>query len=164
MNIDKFIEIVKSNNGFEFSIGYKDWVDHYIGGKDNKFWYYIDYNGKKSEYYIGTYENGVWIDKFYTSKNNKIITSKSVESGITINKIIERAFYYQDKISNRKPILVEKEEGNYLHYSFNFGESACEISEKYGVTTFFSNINNEDEGYHLRNIYIGSDVNIPNEK
>ena len=37
-------------------------------------------------------------------------------------------------------------------------------AEKYGVTTFFSNINNEDEGYHLRNIYIGSDVNIPNEK
>ena len=72
MNEEAFMNLVKDNNGFEFVIGFKDFVDHKIGGQDNKYWYYIDYNGKKAEYYVGTYENGVWTDKFYIEKGDKL--------------------------------------------------------------------------------------------
>ena len=80
MNAESFMNLVNENGGFEFVIGYKDFVDHSIGGQGNKYWYLIDYNGKKQEYYVGTYENGAWTDKFYTKKGSKL-ESKSVESG-----------------------------------------------------------------------------------
>ena len=50
MNLESFMDLVHKNNGFEFVIGYKDFIDHRIGGQDNKYWYYIDYDGKKQEY------------------------------------------------------------------------------------------------------------------
>ena len=46
---------------------------------------------------------------------------------------------------------------------YGFGEKAWEVSKKYGVTVAFSDINNVDEGYHLRDYYLGSDVEKPNE-
>ena len=49
MNKEAFIKLVNDNNGFEFVIGYKDFVDHRIGGTGNKYWYLIDYNGKTKE-------------------------------------------------------------------------------------------------------------------
>ena len=163
MDIESFMKLVEENNGFEMVIGFRDDIDHLIGGTGNKYWYYIDNDGKSSSYYIGTYEDGKWSDKFYKTKHDKIQSSESVESGTTINKIIERAYYYQDKIGNKKPQRVEKEEDTYLHYVYGFGDKAWEVSEKYGVTTFFSNINNEEEGYHLRDILTGKDVEKPNE-
>ena len=92
MNEEAFMNLVKENNGFEFVIGYKDFVDHSIGGQGNKYWYLINYNGRKQEYYVGTYENDSWSDKFYTKKGNKL-ESKTVEKGTTINMIIERAYF-----------------------------------------------------------------------
>ena len=163
MDKESFMKLVKDNNGFELRIGFRDFIDHSIGGINNKYWYYIDNNGKSSEYYIGTYEDGKWSDKYYKAKKNKIISSESIEPETTINKIVDRVYYYQDKIGNKKPQIVEKEEDKYLHYVYGFGDKAWEVSEKYGVTTFFSNINNEEEGYHLRDILIGSEVEKPNE-
>ena len=96
MNAESFMNLVKENDGFEFVIGFKDFVDHRIGGQGNKYWYYIDYNGKKAEYYVGTYENGTWTDKFYKEKGSKL-ESKTVDSGTTINMIVERAYFYQEK-------------------------------------------------------------------
>ena len=58
MNEESFVKLVEDNDGFEFVIGFKNNEDHHIGGRNNKYWYFIDYNGKKSEYYIGTYDNG----------------------------------------------------------------------------------------------------------
>ena len=72
MNEEAFMTLVNENNGFEFVIGYKDFVDHRIGGTGNKYWYFIDYNGKKQEYFLGTYENGTWTDKFYTKKGTEV--------------------------------------------------------------------------------------------
>ena len=37
MNEETFIKLVNDNNGFEFVIGFKDFVDHYIGGTGNKY-------------------------------------------------------------------------------------------------------------------------------
>ena len=83
-------------------------------------------------------------------------TLKSWET--TINKIVERAYYYQDRIGNKKPTEIDKEYDVFLHYVFGFGEKAWEVSKKYGVTVSFSDINNVDEGYHLRDFNIGADV------
>ena len=67
-----FMNLVNENKGFEFIIGYKDFVDHIIGGQGNKYWYLIDYDGKKQEYYVGTYEKDTWTDKFYTKKETNL--------------------------------------------------------------------------------------------
>ena len=37
MNEESFMKLVDDNDGFEFVIGYKNDVDHRIGGKDNKY-------------------------------------------------------------------------------------------------------------------------------
>ena len=34
MDSDSFMKLVADNDGFEFVIGFRDDVDHYIGGKD----------------------------------------------------------------------------------------------------------------------------------
>ena len=97
------------------------------------------------------------------AKNKKIIESNTVEPETTINKIVERAYYYQDRIGNKKPTEIDKEYDTFLHYVFGFGEKAWEVSKKYGVTVSFSNINKVEEGYHLRDYYIGSEVDKPKE-
>ncbi|MBO7338880.1 MAG: hypothetical protein J6U66_02305 [Lachnospiraceae bacterium] len=113
------MNLVKENDGFEFVIGFKGNVDHSIGGQGNKYWYYVDHNGKKAEYYVGTYENGTWTDKFYTAKGSKL-TEKTVESGTTIKKIVERAYFYQEKIGQRKGKELEKYGYPCLHYVYGF--------------------------------------------
>ena len=163
MEENRFMDLVNEYKGFELVIGYRDDIDHYIGGLGNKYWYEI-IDGKKEEYYIGTYNDGVWEDEYYKAKNNKIVSCKKVDSKTTINKITEKAFFYQDKIGTKKPIKIEKEEDTYLHYVYGFGEKAWEVSEKYGVTTFYSDINKVEDGYHLRDILTGSDVDKPSEK
>ena len=162
MDREAFMKLVNENDGFEFIIGYKDDLDYYIGGKGNKYWFQW-IKGKNSEYYIGTYENGVWTDKYYVAKNRTIVDSSTVEPETTINKIVERAYYYQDKIGTKKPTEIDKEYDIFLHYVYGFGEKAWEVSKKYGVTVTFSDINNVDEGYHLRDFNIGADVDKPSE-
>lgn len=162
MDREAFMKLVNENDGFEFIIGYKDDLDYYIGGKGNKYWFQW-IKGKNSEYYIGTYENGVWTDKHYVAKNRTIVDSSTVEPETTINKIVERAYYYQDKIGTKKPTEIDKEYDIFLHYVYGFGEKAWEVSKKYGVTVTFSDINNVDEGYHLRDFNIGADVDKPSE-
>ena len=162
MDYKKFFDLVDEYNGFELVIGYTDDVDHYIGGIGNKYWYEV-VKGNKVEYYLGTYHDGIWEDKFYKAKGNKIISSKTVEPGTTIKKIIDKAYLCQDMIENKKPIRIEKENDTYLHYVKGFGDKAWEISEKYGVTTLYSDINNVEEGYHLRDILTGKEVDKPNE-
>ena len=162
MDKEAFMKLVNDNDGFEFVIGYRDDLDYYIGGKGNKYWFlWTKWN--KSEYYVGTYENGAWTDKYYVAKSKKIVESSTVESETTINKIVERAYYYQDKIGTKKPTEIDKEYDIFLHYVYGFGEKAWEVSKKYGVTVAFSDINKVDEGYHLRDYYLGSDVEKPNE-
>ena len=163
MNRESFMNLVKENDGFEFVIGFRDFVDHRIGGQDNKYWYYIDYNGKKAEYYVGTYEDGLWKDVFYKKKGNKF-ESKTVDSETTIKMIVDRAYFYQDKIAGKKPQEVEKHGFMCNHYMFGFGDKAVEIVKDYGVTVDFNDISDNDSAYHLRDILLGKDVEKPKEK
>ncbi len=162
MDRESFMNLVKENNGFEFVIGFRDFVDHHIGGKDNKYWYFIDYDGKKSEYYVGTYEDGSWKDVFYKAKGKKI-ESKTVKSETTINKIVERAYFYQDKTVGKKAQEVEKHGFMCNHYMFGFGEKAVETLKDYGITVDFNDINDVDLAYHLRDVLLGDDVEAPKE-
>ena len=162
MNAESFMNLVKEYDGFEFVIGFKNFIDHRIGGQGNKYWYYIDYNGKKSEYYVGTYENGSWTDKFYTKKGSKF-ESKTVNSETTINMIVERAYFYQDKTLGRKPQEVEKHGFVCNHYMFGFGDKAVEIEKEYGITVEFNDIKDNDSAYSLREILLGKDVEKPEE-
>ena len=162
MNIESFMNLVKENKGFEFVIGYKDFIDHKIGGKDNKFWYYIDDNGKKAEYYVGTYENNSWTDKYYIKKGSKL-ESKTIESETTIHKIIERAYFYFDKILNKKPQEVEKHGFICNHYMFGFGTTAVETLKDYGITVEYNDINDNNSAYHLRDVFLGDEVEKPKE-
>ena len=162
MNAESFMNLVKENNGFEFVIGYKDFVDHHIGGQENKCWYLIDYNGKKQEYYVGTYENNLWSDKFYIKKGSKF-ESKTVDSGTTIKMITNRAYFYQEKTIGRKPKEVEKHGYICNHYMFGFGDKAVEIIKEYGITVEYNDISDNDSAYHLREISLGKDVEKPKE-
>ena len=162
MNEETFMNLVKDNNGFEFVIGFKNFIDHHIGGLGNKYWYYIDYDGKKAEYYIGTYEDGKWSDKFYTKKGSKL-ESKTIDSGTTIKMIVERAYFYNEKVANRKAQEIEKHGYMLNHYMIGFGEKAVETSQEYGVTVCFNDINNNDSAYELREILTGEDVDKPKE-
>ena len=162
MNAETFMNLVKENDGFEFVIGFKGNVDHSIGGQGNKYWYYVDHNGKKAEYYVGTYENGSWTDKFYTAKGSKL-TEKTVESGTAIKKIVERAYFYQEKIGQRKGKELEKYGYPCLHYVFGFGERAWAVSKDYGITVDFNDINDNDSAYRLMDLSVGSDVEKPRE-
>ena len=161
---ETFMNLVKEHDGFEMVIGFKDWVDHYIGGTGNKYWYLIMDEKKNSEYYIGTYEDGNWTDVFYKAKSNKVLSKETVEPGTTIKMITDRVYLYKDKSDVRKPqTVIEKEEDNYKHYVFGFGEKAWEVSEKYGVTTMFNDINHEELSFRLRDISLGKDVDKPSE-
>ena len=86
-----------------------------------------------------------------------------MESGTTIAKIVERAYFYQDKTVGRKAQEVEKNGFICNHYMFGFGEKAVEIVKDYGVTVNYNDINDNDSAYHLRDILVGKDVEKPNE-
>lgn len=163
MDAESFMNLVNENGGFEFVIGYKDFVDHRIGGQDNKYWYFIDYDSKKKEYYVGTYENGSWTDKYYTKRGKKL-KSKTAKSGTTIQKIVDRAYFYQDKTVDRKPREVEKHGFICNHYVFGFGDVAVETVKEYGITVEFNDISDNDSAYHLRDILLGKDVEKPEEE
>ncbi len=163
MDSDSFMKLVADNDGFEFVIGFRDDVDHYIGGKGNKYWYLVQ-KGNNQDYYVGTYNNGAWSDMHYVAKSHNIKKSETVSSGTTIAKIVDRAYFYQEKTVGKKGTEVEKDgDESYINYSFGFGEKAVRVNKKYGVSTYFSDINNVAEGYHLRDIMTGKDVDKPKE-
>ena len=161
MTAEAFIELVRKHGGFEFVIGFKDDEDHSIGGQGDKYWYLIS-KGRKTEYYIGTLCNGEWVDKHYVKKGRSL-ESKTVESGLTIAKIADIAYFCQDRIGNKKGIETVKYSHPCLHYVIGFGEKAFAVSKEYGVTVDFNDINDNSSAYHLRDISTGKSVEKPLE-
>lgn len=156
-----FRALVEAKQGFEMVLGYQDYVDHCIGGKGNKLWYFIN-SKKKKECWMAEYDG-------ITSKETHIVvrkgtpTVKQLEPGTTLKLVNERAFYYQDEFdpASRTPSMVDLNGYPVKHYSFAFGALAVDISEEYGVTLGFSDIEKEEEGYRVRDLLIGSSVEIP---
>ena len=159
-----FLQLVEENGGFEFCIGLRDWEDHLIGGKGGKVWYLVAKDQKPQRYWLGVLENGEWSDEVYEKKGGKFV-GRRVDPGTTISKVVECAYLGKDRIDSRKskPREIEKDGHPCYHYDFGFGEVAYDVSTQFGITTAYSNINDVDAGYHLRDILTGNDVEPPAE-
>ena len=161
MSTEQFISLVEENDGFEFCQAYRDDEDHFIGGKNNTYWYVICKKSKIKESYIATHNNGKWKDTCTKVRGGKK-SMKDLPEGSIIKMIAEKAYLLQDQnwVINRKGRLIEDSHPHY-HYTYGFGEKALDISEKYGVTIAYSDINDVSSGFHLRDLIVGPDVELP---
>ena len=161
MSEERFIKLVEENRGFEFLQAYRDDVDYIMGGKGNTYWFAVSKKGKVTETYVGTYQNGVWTDRYEKGTGVKK-TTKDMLPGSTIKRIVENAYLAQEEnwVKNRKPRLIEDSHPHY-HYVYGFGDKAADVSEKYGVTIAYSDIKDVSKGFHLRDISTGSSVELP---
>ena len=157
----RFTELVEKEKGFEFYQAFRDEVDWIIGGKGDTYWFTILKDLSVKEMYIGTLRDGVWSDCRIKGKGKK----RSVEdmpAGSTIERIEERAYFMQDAewVRDRKPRLIEDAHPHY-HYVYGIGDKALDVSEAYGVSIAYSDINDVSMGYHLRYLYTGEEVKSP---
>lgn len=155
------MELVKEHRGFEFVQAFRDFEDHLLGGKDNIFWFTVMKDCRIREAFIGIFQDGAWKD-FHIKGSGRNKKTKEMQSGSTILKIAGDAYLGQDEpwVQSRKPKLVQ--DGHpHLHYVYGFGDRALDISEQYGVTIGYSNINDLKAGFHLRDLSTGKDVTPP---
>ena len=157
----RFVELAEKENGFEFCQAFRDEVDWVIGGKGDTYWFAVLKDQSVAETYIGTLKDGVWTDRKVKGKGKKK-TEKEMPAGSTIKRIEERAYFMQDEdwVKNRKPRLVEDAHPHF-HYVYGIGDRALDVSEAYGVSIGYSDIKDLPSGFHLRYLYTGEDVDIP---
>ena len=157
----RFAELVEKENGFEFYQAFRDEVDWVIGGKGDTYWFAVLKDQSVAETYIGTLKDGVWTDRRVKGKGKKK-SEKDMPTGSTIKRIEERAYFMQDEdwVKNRKPRLVEDAHPHF-HYVYGIGDKALDVSEAYGVSIGYSDIKDLPSGFHLRYLYTGEDVDIP---
>ena len=157
----RFLELVEKEKGFEYYQAFRDEVDWVIGGKDNTYWFAVLKDQSVKETYIGTLKDGIWVDRRIKGKGKKK-NVKEMSAGSTIKRIEERAYFMQDAewVRDRKPRLVEDTHPHY-HYVYGMGDKALDIIEAYGVSITYSDLKDPSAGFHLRYLYTGDDVDIP---
>ena len=157
----RFIELVEKEKGFEFYQAFRDEIDWVIGGKDETFWFTVLEDQSVKETFIGKFKDGVWTDCRIKGKGKKK-TVKEMPPGSTIKRIEERAYFMQDEewVKERKPRLVEDSHPHY-HYVYGMGDKALDVSEAYGVSIAYSDIADPEAAYHLRYLYTGKEVELP---
>ena len=74
MNEADFLALIEGNHGIQVTLGFRDDVDHFIGGIAGKYWYFVK---KKSteDYYVCTQNGGSTTDVHFTRK--KTVSSLS---------------------------------------------------------------------------------------
>ena len=161
MENSRFMELVARENGFEFYQAFRDEVDWVIGGKDDTYWFSVLEDQAVKETYIGKLKDGEWTDYRIKGKGKKK-TVKEMPAGSTIERIEERAFFMQDAewVKDRKPRLIEDSHPHY-HSVYGIGDKALDVSEAYGVSIGYSDINDLSAGYRLRYLYTGEEVENP---
>ena len=157
----RFMELVEKEKGFEFYQAFRDEVDWVIGGKDDTYWFTILNDQSVKETYIGKIKDGIWTDRKITGKGKKR-NIKEMPAESTIRRVEERAYFMQDAewVADRKPRLIEDAHPHY-HYVYGIGDKALDVSEKYGVSIAYSDLNDAAAGFHLRYLYAGKEVEIP---
>ena len=157
----RFVKLAEENGGFEFVQAYRDEEDRLMGGKDGKYWYIIQKDGRPVDQYIGTLTGGEWKDVRIKGrgKSRKVT---DMPSGTTIGLIEENAYLHQgdEWVQGRKAKLVE-DSHPHLHYVYGFGDKALDVSEQYGVTIGWSDIKDVPAGFRLRDLTVGKDVELP---
>ena len=158
---EKFIQLVGENGGFEFYQGYRNDVDHVLGGKDGTFWYVIMKKSKVTESWIGKNSGGSWEDK-YIEGSGASRKEKAMPAGTTIRMIAEKAYLMQNEtwVTRRTPKPIEDTHPHY-HYVYGFGDKGLDVSVQYGVTIAYNDLKDENAAFHLRTLYTGSDVELP---
>lgn len=158
-----FLELVGKNGGFEYTIGFINDEDHFIGGTGNKVWYCI-IKGNVTECFMGELNGDVWTDRRILKK--KGITEEPAEPGKTMEMILSMAYSGQDYIasSGRKPVTVKIYEMECSHYVFSFGAKAWDIVNDYGITVSYSDVDDLKAGFRLRDITVGKNVKPPKIK
>ena len=163
MSAERFMQLVVENQGFEFVQAYKDDVDLFLGGKDGTFWYVIMKNGKVKESYIATYENGSWKDQMIKG-TGAAKSVKDIAAGTTIREIVDKAYLAQNEEWVQRRIgktRVIEDQHPHFHYVYGFGDKAVDVSSQYGVTIGYSDIKDVSQGFHLRDMSTGQDVEMP---
>ena len=158
-NEKRFIDLAESNGGFEIVLGFRDWEDHYIGGKNGKYWYLITKDEKPVKCWIGEYAGGVWKDTLYKGKGKP---GSAAKPGTALKLIAEKAYLCQDeKWVAGKTGRVLEDRHPHRHFVYGFGDKALDVSAVYGVTIGYSDINDVSAGFRFRDILVGGDVEIP---
>ncbi len=157
----RFLELAEKEKGFEFYQAFREEVDWIIGAKGDTCWFTIMKEQSVKETYIGTLKDGVWTDRLIKGKGKKK-TVTEMPAGSTIKRVEERAYFMQEEswVKDRKPRLVEDTHPHY-HYVYGIGDKALDVSEAYGVSIAYSDIKDLSAGYHLRYLYTGEAVEIP---
>ena len=157
----RFVKLAEEYGGFELVQAYRDEEDRFIGGKNGKYWYIIQKDGRTADQYIGTLKDGEWKDVRIKGrgKSRKVT---DMPAGTTIGLIEENAYMHQSDewVQGRKAKLVE-DSHPHLHYVYGFGDKALDVSEKYGVTIGWSDIKDVPAGFRLRDLSVGEDVELP---
>ena len=161
METCRFAELVKKEKGFEFYQAFRDEIDWIIGGKDDTYWFAVLADQSLKEIFIGTIKDGVWTDRRIKGKGKRK-SIKEMPAGSTIKRIEERAYFMQDEkwVTDRKPRLVEDAHPHF-HYVYGIGDKALDVSEAYGVSIAYSDLKDPAAGFHMRYLYTGEDVDIP---
>ena len=161
MKKSRFMELVEKEQGFEYCQAFRDEVDWIMGGKGDTCWFVIMKDQAVRETYLGKLEDGVWTDRRIKGKG-KWKSTKEMSAGSTLRRIEKRAFFMQneDWVKDRKPRLIEDAHPHY-HYVYGIGDKALDVSEAYGVSIAYSDLQDIEAGFHLRFLYTGEDVEIP---
>ena len=157
----RFIELVEKEKGFEFYQAFRDETDWVMGGKGDTCWFTVLKDQSVKETCIGTLKDGIWTDRMIKGKG-KNRSVKEMPAGSTIARIEERAYFMQEAewVSDRKPRLIEDAHPHY-HYVYGMGDKALDVSEAYGVSIAYSDLNDPAAGFHLRYLYTGNEVESP---
>lgn len=157
---EEFMKLVQQYQGFEIVHAYRDDIDHYLGGKNDHYWYVIMTKNKIKEAYAAFYKDGVWKDQYITGEGSKKKV-KEAESGITIKKIAEEAYKAQDEkwVKDKNGTLIEDEHPR-IHYVKGFGDKALDVSKQYGVSIAFNDLDDNAVAFHERYLNVGNEVEI----
>ena len=157
----RFLELAEKEKGFEFYQAFRDEIDWIIGAKGDTCWFVVMQDQSVKETYIGTRKDGVWTDCRIKGKGKRK-TVKEMTPGSTIQRVEERAYFMQDAewVKDRKPRLVEDAHPHY-HYVYGMGDRALDVSEAFGVSIGYSDLKDPEAGFHLRHLYTGEEVELP---
>ena len=117
--------------------------------------------GKVSKAYVGVCKDGVWEDTLTKGAGKKQQT-KAMPAGSTLKLIAEKAYLMQEEpwVKGRKPRLIEDAHPHY-HDTYGIGDKALDVSQEYGVSIAYSDIQDVPAGFHLRYLYTGEEVELP---
>ena len=157
---EQFMKLVEQYKGFEIVHAYRDDIDHFIGGKNDHFWYVSTKKGKVREAYVAFFKDGEFTDQHITGDGDKRKV-KDEKAGTTIEMIAAKAYLCQDEnwVKDRKGTLIE-DDHPHIHFVKGFGDKALDVSKEFGVTMGYNDLDDTTGAFHMRDLSTGDKVEI----